>query len=184
MAMYRSDDLTVSEGVRLPQVSAKMKRRRERLLDRFGVEGGGRYHVVAAAMRRGCEIRRRKCKGDYLRGSDSSCALGALFVGATFRVSEWVDYYQEVQEVYEVFSELSDQGYADDGERIDLASAIELLNEDTNATRQQIADWLCHIGGCKHPIAKLKVDEDFWRRKPKEGSVFEDAPDPNYNEAA
>jgi hypothetical protein len=138
--------------------------------DDFGVSGvvveTGAYHDVADAIRRGCKVRPKKLLGGFLEGETMACALGAAWVGG----SGQHDGYSTVA-LAELFPELDTlvrfrlRGEQKEGA---LWQAIAELSDGTSYSREEIADWLCHQGGCKHKIAALRVLRRFNPRVPLE----------------
>ena len=120
--------------------------------DDFGVSGveveTGVYHDLAEAIRRGCKVRPKKMVGDFLEGDRMACTLGAAWVG----VSGENDGYSTVA-LAKLFPELDRLvRFSLGGERKEgaLWQAIAELNDRTRYSREEIADWLCHQGDCKH----------------------------------
>jgi hypothetical protein len=124
--MYRSD------GFLVPQVEKV----------RTGI-----YHDLAEAIRRGCVLRPKKVMGHFWRGKDGACALGAALVGAGKEPLRGNVY----KAIVRVFPELNDVvAQPVIGTRQSLGWTISWLNDETQNSREAIADWLCVEGGCKH----------------------------------
>lgn len=43
------------------------------------------------------------------------------------------------------------------GVRVSLAEVVAELNDKTDYSREQIADWLCRVGGCQHQLAEEPI---------------------------
>jgi len=115
--------------------------------------GFGRYHKLAVAMRRGCLLRPKKVKGFWKQGDTMACALGAVAEGAGFRKKDipW-------NKMWDTFPELKTfSSHPLTTVRMELWHVISTLSEDTNYSREEIADWLCVEGGCKHPLDRPLV---------------------------
>src|SRR5262249_42588016 len=131
-AMYRSDDFVV------PQVeTAKI----------------GLYHDLAEAIRRGCKMRPRKVRGHFCVGEKQACAMGAAFVGMGGD-SEKCDW----DPLYKLFPRIRETGvHPFSGEKMMMAKVVNELNERSNVSREWIAEWLCHAGGCCHSFEKQRI---------------------------
>jgi hypothetical protein len=113
------------------------------------------YHKLAEAMRRGCLLRPKKVKGFWKQGDTMACALGAVAEGAGFREKDipW-------DKMWDTFPELKTFiSHPLMTVRMELWRVISTLSEDTNYSREEIADWLCVQGGCKHPVHRPMVIE-------------------------
>jgi hypothetical protein len=137
--MYRSDDFLGSES-QLFQVPD---------------EGPGRYHRLAEAIRRGCEVWPKKVKRYYSSGKDGACALGAAMFGAGKKLPRR-DVYDAI---VRVFPELNDVVDIDHSpvRSLSVGWKVVRLNEDTEYSREAIAGWLCRLGGCKHQVTEPEI---------------------------
>jgi hypothetical protein len=107
----------------------------------------GRYHRLAEAIRRGCKLRPKKVRGRFLNGRETACALGAAAVG--MRGSKKYDRWR----MYQRFPELNRLvTHPLDGIETSLEQVVTDLNDQTSYSREQIADWLCREGGCRHEV--------------------------------
>ena len=113
----------------------------------------GRYHRVAEAIRRGCQLRPKKIRRHYSSGNDGACALGA----AMFGVGKNPPKRNVYDEIVRVFPELENNLAEHSG--LSVGWMVVRLNEDTSYSREQIAAWLCVKGGCKHPLDEPMVIE-------------------------
>jgi hypothetical protein len=113
----------------------------------------GRYHRVAEAIRRGCQLRPKKIRRYYSSGNDGACALGA----AMFGVGKNPPKRNVYDEIVRVFPELKNNLAEHSG--LSVGWMVVRLNEDTSYSREQIAAWLCVKGGCKHPLDEPMVIE-------------------------
>ena len=113
----------------------------------------GRYHRVAEAIRRGCQLRPKKIRRYYSSGNDGACALGA----AMFGVGKNPPKRNVYDEIVRVFPELENNLAEHSG--LSVGWMVVRLNEDTSYSREQIAAWLCVKGGCKHPLDEPMVIE-------------------------
>lgn len=122
----------------------------------FGGSKGefGRYHRLAEAIRRGCELRPKKATGSYL-GWRSACALGAAMCGVGEKLPR-KDIYLGMTHV---FPELNDPvWYCGEMKWVDIGSAVVTLNEGSDLSREEIAGWLCRFGGCEHEILEDEIE--------------------------
>jgi len=108
----------------------------------------GRYHRVAEAIRRGCKLRPKKIRNYYSSGDDGACALGA----AMFGVGKNPPKRNVYDGIVRVFPELKNEHRG-----VSVGWQVVRLNEDTDFSREEIADWLCVEGGCKHPLDRPLV---------------------------
>jgi hypothetical protein len=140
------------------------------------------YHRIAQGIRRGCLLRPVKIKGELKSGRRGACALGALAESAGFRevdfpMDELMKKFRALEA--EIINPLT-------GEEGGLSDAISTLNDETDYSREQIADWLCECGGCKHQIRESGIRAARTKERVLEAwftGPCEDA-DPNYDEAA
>jgi hypothetical protein len=91
-----------------------------------------KYKELADALRKGCEIRPRKCIGYFTLKTQYACAVGAMAVAKdvdpfNFFPSEFDDYvvHPEIPKTTEP-----------------LYTVITELNDDFNWSREKIADWM------------------------------------------
>jgi hypothetical protein len=110
--------------------------------------GFGRYHKLAVAMRRGCLLRPKKVKGFWKHGNTMACALGTVAEGAGFREKgiPWNKMWDRFPELKTFISNPLTTV------RLELWRVVSTLSDNTNYSREEIADWLCVQGGCKHPV--------------------------------
>jgi hypothetical protein len=104
------------------------------------------FHNIAEAMRRGCVLRPEKIKGTWKRGSKGACAVGAIAEGAGFEEMPW-------NKIWKMFPEL--RGFMRHplrNCRMEVWQVISSVSEETNYSREQIADWLCIESGCTHEV--------------------------------
>src|SRR3984893_14285940 len=129
--MYRSD------GFLVPQVEKV----------RTGI-----YHDLAEAIRRGCAIRPKKVKRRLRLGECGADALGAAAACCGMRKR------YTLEGSAERFPELGGHvQHPISGRPGRLGDVVVLLNDQTDYTREQIADWLCRLGGCGHPVGEDKA---------------------------
>jgi hypothetical protein len=120
--------------------------------------GVGRYHRLAEAIRRGCELRPKKVKGYWRRGDYGACALGAAVVGVGKEVPRRYVY----AEIARVFPEIREQvRHPILRACLDVGSVINSLNEHTDSSREEVAGWLCRVGGCQHRVVEDEIKP--WR---------------------
>jgi hypothetical protein len=109
----------------------------------------GSYHALAEAIREGCKIRPEKLKVYLRRRGNAACALGAAISAMEFgsnrryKMPNLVARFPELQRLIQhpctaLFA--------------DLESVIISMNDHYNYSREAIADWLCHVGGCRHDV--------------------------------
>lgn len=106
------------------------------------------FHNLAEAMRRGCLLRPRKIKGQWKTGTTGACALGAVSDGAGFRGNgmHW-------PELSKMFPELhARMAHPLKGFRDEVTNVISSISDETDYSREQIADWLCSESGCTHAV--------------------------------
>lgn len=104
------------------------------------------YHRVAEAMRRGCVLRPKKVKKKFWGGNDGACALGAVIAGAGERVP--ASFFGAIARLFPELNNIVADPLTGFPESVLLV--INELNEDTGFSREEIADWLCQLGGCEH----------------------------------
>jgi hypothetical protein len=111
-----------------------------------GNTGFGRYHRLAEAIRRGCLLRpKKRC---FQRGSDGADALGAAIasVGALGKRCT-------KRQIVKTFPELGQPVlHPVSGCRVTLAGVVISMNDYLDWPREDIADWLCRAGECKHEV--------------------------------
>lgn len=105
----------------------------------------GHYHRLAEAIRRGCKLKPVKSKKNFNEGTGAVCALGAAFIGGGGQKQ------CRLVSLTRMFPELGDAvshpvTYA----AMDLWEVIFALNDESDYSREEIADWLCREGGCGH----------------------------------
>lgn len=108
-------------------------------------------------MRRGCVLRPKKVKKNFWYGKDRACALGAVIADAGEQrptgFSEAARLFPELNNI--VADPLT--GFPES-----VLLVINELNEDTHFPREEIADWLCRLGGCEHPGIALLPCFPIW----------------------
>jgi hypothetical protein len=103
------------------------------------------FHSIAEAMRRGCVLRPKKIKGTWKSGM-GACAVGTIAEGAGFRGMPW-------EKIWKMFPEL--KGFMRHPFRdrtMEVWKVISDVSEETDYSREQIADWLCIESGCTHAV--------------------------------
>lgn len=111
--------------------------------------GTGKYHNLAEAIRLGCKLKPRKSKNSFNQATDEVCALAAAFIGGGgLKQCRLVS-------VTKMFPELEDEAsHPFTQAPMDLWGVIFALNDESDYSREEIADWLCAIGDCRHFIGK------------------------------
>ncbi|MBV8357372.1 MAG: hypothetical protein JO189_05480, partial [Deltaproteobacteria bacterium] len=118
----------------------------QKSLDDYVRPGPSNFHEIAEAMRRGCVLRPEKIKGTWKSGSKGACAVGAIVEGAGFKGMPW-------RKIWKVFPELKGfmrHPFMDP--TMEVWKVISSVSEETNYSREQIADWLCIESGCTHAV--------------------------------
>jgi hypothetical protein len=110
--------------------------------------GASNFHKIAEAMRHGCVLRPEKIKRRWKSGSKGACAVGAIAEGAGFKGNgmPW-------EKIWKMFPEL--KGFMRHPFRnrtMEVWQVISAVSEETNYSREQIADWLCIESGCMHAV--------------------------------
>jgi hypothetical protein len=109
-------------------------------------QGPSNFHRIAESMRQGCLLRPNKIKGTWKSGMTGACAVGAISEGAGFTGMPW-------EKIWQMFPEL--KGFMRHPLRdatMEVWRVISNVNEETNYSREQIADWLCIESGCTHAV--------------------------------
>jgi hypothetical protein len=106
------------------------------------------FHKMAEAMRKGCLLRPRKLRGEFKTGAKGACAVGAIAEGAGFTGMsiEWDKIVRKFPELHELIM------HPLRGCVMAASNVIVSVNDETNYSREQIADWLCIESGCTHPV--------------------------------
>src|SRR5690348_5735217 len=99
-------------------------------------------------------MRPKKVRWRYQRGNDSACALGAAAIGSGWRAKRY-----KVKGIIERFPCLGDKTrHPLIPERstgpYELWYIVSRLSDETKLSREEIADWLCCMGRCNHPLVK------------------------------
>jgi hypothetical protein len=99
-------------------------------------------------MRRGCVLRPEKIKGTWKSGSKGACAVGAIAEGAGFKGNDmpWHKIADKFPELY------GSMRHPLRNRRMEVWQVISAVSEETNYSREQIADWLCIESGCTHAV--------------------------------
>lgn len=113
----------------------------------FAVESMN-FHNLAEAMRKGCLLRPEKVKGKWKRGKTGACAVGAIAEGAGFRGS-WMPWNKIAKKFPELHTSMR---HPLKGWMMKVCSVISSISEETDYSREQIADWLCMESGCTHAL--------------------------------
>ena len=112
------------------------------------ISGPLNFHNIAEAMRRGCLLRPRKIKGKWKTGTTGACALGAVSDGAGFRDND-----MHWPELLKIFPELQgSMRHPLNGFKDKVSNVILSVSDETDCSREQIADWLCIESGCTHAV--------------------------------
>jgi hypothetical protein len=110
------------------------------------IPGPSNFHKIAEAMRRGCVLRPEKVKWTWKSGSKGACAVGAIAEGAGFKGMPW-------EKIWKMFPELRGFTRHPFSDRtMEVWQVISSVSEETNYSREQIADWLCIESGCTHAV--------------------------------
>jgi hypothetical protein len=116
------------------------------------IKARGDYHHLAECIRRGCKLRPKKARRHFRRGDKTACALGAAAAGLENRRSPQRFDWRWIREVFpETYRLVTDPLT---NLRMDLGCVISRLNDETDWSRETIADWLCRVGGCKHELTE------------------------------
>jgi hypothetical protein len=140
----------------MPTVERKPAERPERpvimqpqkSLDDCVIPAPSNFHNIAEAMQRVCVLRPQKIKGTWKRGSKGACTVGAIAEGAGFRENgmPW-------EKIWKMFPELQGlMAHPLRNSRMEVWEVISAVSEETNYSREQIADWLCIESGCTHVV--------------------------------
>jgi hypothetical protein len=104
---------------------------------------------LAEAIRQGCIERPKKVWGHFRIGNDAACALGAAAVGVGSKQKH------TMKSMLGLFPMLRVKVKHPWNRRyLALGHLISDLSDFTNYSREEIADWLCKRGGCKHPLCR------------------------------
>jgi hypothetical protein len=107
----------------------------------------GTFHGLAHAIRLGCLFRPRKVKRSFLSKADGADVFGALAVG-----SGWEKRCSKRGIIKEFPLLRKMVAHPLMGVEVPLSSVLVSLNDYFDWSREDIADWLCRWGECKHEI--------------------------------